>query len=361
MTEKTTPSTSGTASSSDRADSQTHSETTFDEAIREVLGPGASDAWNVQGWFFRHRLEAEDRAAVLRRVFLDSDPRWLSAFIVMLLFAGAIATLGLSQDSAATVIGSMVVAPLGGPIVALGAALAVAWRREALKMFATAVAGAATVVIVAYLMGLLLPNSTPTAQILARTSPDLRDLGVALLAGAAGAYAQTRSSLSNALVGVAIAVALVPPLATVGLMLEEGRFVLASGAFTLFAANFVGIAFAVAIVLLLTRYAPLPKLRPASARLVIGLGVEVVAAVAVAVPLTISYLRISETARIVTAVHRQVATTLGPSTSANVNHIAVSGDRVVIDLSTVTGTPDAAKFEADLIDELGPNVTVELR
>ena len=174
-------------------------EVTFDEAIAEILGPDATDQWNMDGWLFRHRIEAKDGAEVLRRVFLNSDPRWLSAFIVMLLLSGAIATLGLSQDSAATVIGSMIVAPLSAPIVALGGAIAVVWPREAAKMFTTVVAGAVIVVVVSYITGIFLPDSTPTAQILARTSPDLRDLAVALLAGAAGAYAQTRSSLSSSM------------------------------------------------------------------------------------------------------------------------------------------------------------------
>ncbi len=112
-----------------------HKEQTFDEAIADVLGLDASDRWEIQSVWFRHRLEVKERAEVLQRVFLDSDPRWLSAFIVMLLLSGGIATLGLSSDSAATVIGSMVVAPLGGPIVALGGAIAIVWPREAAKCF----------------------------------------------------------------------------------------------------------------------------------------------------------------------------------------------------------------------------------
>ncbi len=216
-------------------------------------------------------------------------------------------------------------------------------------------------VVIAYAVGLLLPNSTPTAQVLARTSPDLRDLGVALLAGSAAAYAQTRTSLSSSLVGVAVAVALVPPLATVGLMLEESRWLLAAGAFTLFAANLVGIMFAVAVTLLVTRYAPLPKLRSTSIGLVIGLAATILAVVVVAVPLAIAYRQVAGITRTATAVHRQVADTLGSSSPVVVNKIDVNGNHAMIDLSDVNGAPTAAQFEADLIDELGPGVTVELR
>lgn len=335
---------------------------TFDQAISERLRADASDTGEAEDTFFRHRIDLNERAEVMRRIFLDSDPRWLSAFIVMLLLATAIACFGLSADSAATVIGAMVVAPLSGPIVALGGAVAIAWPRQALKMFLTVAAGTGTVIAFAYLIGLLLPDATPTTQILARTNPDLRDLGVAIAAGMAGGYAQTRSSLSSSLVGVSIAVALVPPLATVGLLLEEGRFVLAQGAFTLFAANFVGISLAVAIVLLATRYAPLPRLRQASGRLLAGIVVVVLAVAIVSVPLARSYARAMDSAQVLTAVHEQVIDTVKQSQSnAVVNNVAVAGNVVTIQLSTLTNAPTAAQFEADLVDEVGSNVFVEVK
>lgn len=334
---------------------------TFDQAISKVLGADGSDPRITQGFIFRHQLQVGERTEVLRRVFLSSNPHWRSAFIVMILLSGGIATLGLSQNSAATIIGSMIVAPLGGVIVALGGAIAVVWPREIAKMLATIVAGAAVVVLVAYLMGMLLPTSTPNEQILERTSPDLRDLGVALLAGAAGAYAQTRKDLSAALVGVAIAVALVPPLATVGLMLEEHRWVLAAGAFTLFAANLVGIAFAATFVLLVTRYAPLPRLRRSSVGLYAGLATMAVVIVVIAIPLTITYLQVAEAARTATAVHRQVAATIGATSPVVVQGIDIDGSHATLHLSDAGSAADAAVFAADLQGVLGPNVTVEVR
>ncbi len=334
---------------------------TFDQAISAVLGADGSDEASTHGILFRHRLQVGERTEVMRRVFLNSNPHWRSGFLVMILLSGAIATLGLSQNSAATIIGSMIVAPLGGVIVALGGAIAVVWPREIAKMFVTVVIGAAIVVLVAYLMGLMLPTSTPNAEILARTSPDLRDLGVALLAGAAGAYAQTRKDLSAALMGVAIAVALVPPLATAGLMLEEQRWVLAAGALMLFAANLVGIAFAVTFVLLVTRYAPLPRLRPASAGLYAGLAAMVIATILIAIPLTITYLKVAATARTATAVHRQVAATIGAASPVVVQGIDIDGSHATIHLSDAGSAADAAVFAADLQGVLGPNVTVEVR
>lgn len=174
------------------------------------------------GWLVAHRVTPEIRRASLRAVFLDGQPRWQSAFSVMLLLSAGIATLRLSQNSAATVIGSMIIAPLGQPIVALGAALVMVWTRESLGLLGIIGLGALAVIVIGYLIGLLLPLATPNGQILARTAPDLRHLGVAFFAGAAGAYAYTKDELSGVVPGVAISVALVPPLAAAGLMLEEG-------------------------------------------------------------------------------------------------------------------------------------------
>ena len=313
------------------------------------------------GFFFPRRIPAARRAEVLHNVFLDSAPRWRSSFIVMLLLSGGIATLGLSQDSAATVIGSMIIAPLGAPIVGLGAGVALFWPRESIRMLATVAAGAASVVVIAFLFGLVLPNETPTAQILARTNPDLRDLGVAVLAGAAGAYSYTRASLSSALVGVAIAVALVPPLATVGLMLEEGHWTLAQGAITLFMANFAGITVAAAAVLLVTGFVPRPRLRGRSLGVVGGLVATATLVGAVAVPLTATYRSLMNSTQTRTDVYRQVTATVGAGNTATVVHkIDISGNVVTIDLSDPDAAPSASTFEADLIDEVGPDVRVVL-
>ena len=334
---------------------------TFNETIAEVLGLDTSDQREAQRRFFQHRLGVEDRTEVFRRVFLDGNSGATRDFIVMLVFSSCLATIGLSQNSVATIIGSMVIAPLGNPIIALGGAIAVVWHREAAKMLLMVFTGLVIVIGVSYLTGLMLLNSTPTAQILARTDPDLRDLGVAMLAGAAGAYVKTSVKLSSSIIGVAIAIALVPPLATVGLMLEEGRFVLAAGALTLFTANLAGMVLAVATTLLVTGYVPLPKLRQAPVKFILGFCTTIVATVLVAIPLAVTYNKIDQAAHINTIVNDQVAETLDINdSSAIVEDISVKGNNVVIDLSDTENAPSVEEFEADLINEVGPDVEVEI-
>lgn len=331
---------------------------TIKRAIDQIAAEAAEPT--RAGWLFKHRIERAERAAVLRNVMLDSDPRWFFPFVVMLALSAGIATLGLSQDSAATVIGAMVIAPLGQPIAALGGAIALAWPRETLRMLLVALAGAILVILLGFLIGLFLPTATPAAQILARTSPDLRDLGVALLAGAAGAYAQTRSNLVSTLTGVAIAVALVPPLAAVGLMLEEHRFALARGAGVLFIANLVGIVLAATAVLLITRYAPLPRLRSAGWRSTTLLAAAALVTVLVLIPLTNTYLGLLDSTGVTAAVHQQVVSTLGSGSGAVVTHVDVEDDKVTVDISGGTTIPSAADFENDLAAVLGPDVAVTI-
>ena len=166
---------------------------------------------------------------------------------------------------------------------------------------------------------------------------------------------------SLTLVGVAIAVALVPPLATIGLRLEEGHWDLAAGAYTLFATNFVGITLAATATLLITRYAPLPKLRPASTGLAVGLGITVLAIVVLMLPLGNTYLQVVRSPKTATTLHQQVVDTLDPSLPVVVKHIDVTSNQIIIDLSDVNGASSATQFEADLVDELGQDVKVELR
>lgn len=202
----------------------------------------------VKQSFFAQDVPFEQRGAIFNKLFFHYKKDWQSSFSFMLVLSVGLASLGLSEDSSAAIIGAMIIAPLGQPIVALGGSIALGWRLQSIRMLAIIVLGAGSSIILAFGIGLTLPDITPNHEMLIRTSPDLRDLGIAILAGAAGAYGYYRSEFSTILSGVAIAVALAPPLCTCGLMLEQGHYILASGSMLLFATNFVGIAFAAILV-----------------------------------------------------------------------------------------------------------------
>lgn len=211
------------------------------------IDPNEKDIY-IEKNFFSQDLPIEERTAVFNKLFFHYKKDWQSSFSLMLILSVGIASLGLSEDSSAAIIGAMIIAPLGQPIVAFGGAVALGWRIQSFRMLGIIILGTISSIFIAYIVGLSLPDLTPNQQILIRTSPDLRDLGIALLAGAAGAYGYYRSEYSTVLAGVAIAVALVPPLCSCGLMLEQGHFILASGSILLFATNLLGIIFATILI-----------------------------------------------------------------------------------------------------------------
>jgi uncharacterized hydrophobic protein (TIGR00271 family) len=184
-------------------------------------------------------LEREHRVALAERVSNSSSAD--ADFIMMMTFAAVLASLGLMQGSTAVVIGAMLVAPLMGPL--LGAGLAVTQGNLKLfrdSFFAIAI-GVGIVFVVSLILGLFNPGYEPSLEIEARGNPDLLDLGIALASGMAAAYAQGRPNVASTLAGVAIAAALVPPLAVVGLALTAGFPVIAGNAAILLMTNLVAI------------------------------------------------------------------------------------------------------------------------
>lgn len=159
-------------------------------------------------------------------------------YLVMVALSTLVAAIGLIQDSAAVVIGAMVIAPLLGPNMALclGTTLGdLGLVRSALE---ANLAGVLLALVLSLGLGAVLPVGPGGPEIAARTSIDLADIGLALASGSAGALAFT-SGVSASLVGVMVAVALLPPLVAAGLLLGAGRWEPALGALLLLAANVI--------------------------------------------------------------------------------------------------------------------------
>ncbi len=181
-------------------------------------------------------------------------------FFFMLGLATAIATFGMLANSAPAIIGAMIIAPLMAPIMSLAFGIVDFDRHLIARSAVSVVSGVVLVVVFAYTATLLFGLRIAGSEILSRTSPSLLDLGVAVAAGAAAAFSYTRRSIVSSIAGVAIAVALVPPLAVSGIGLALGRRTsveaglsltelglysggsdIAKGAFVLFLTNLIGI------------------------------------------------------------------------------------------------------------------------
>ncbi|MCB1943312.1 MAG: DUF389 domain-containing protein [Candidatus Accumulibacter sp.] len=184
-------------------------------------------------------VSQQRKAAVIDDIAHGSIPRPL--YYVLLLASGGIAAFGLLANSAAVVIGAMLVSPLMAPIFGIALALSRGDLRLLRNAMVAEFGGVLLIVAFALILGLLPFALEVTPEMLARTKPSLLDLFVAALAGLAGGLALVDERTSPALPGVAIATSLTPPLATSGLSLAFGAFDGAWGAFLLFFANFLTI------------------------------------------------------------------------------------------------------------------------
>lgn len=255
---------------------------------------------------------AEPDPAPLDELFPAAGERtaYVTRFSWLIVLSAAIAGFGLIGDSEAVVIGAMLVAPLMNPILAASSALVRAESPRLAEAVAVLVWGSVAAIAVGWLVALVAGGSIVSAdslpaQVVARTSPGLLDLGVAVAAGAAGGYVVPRRQAIAALPGVGIAVALVPPLATVGITLEEGATAEARGALLLYLTNLAAIVFSASIVLLASGYGPTHD--RARLRVQVGLATSLLAVVGVAVPLTVHTLATVADNRLKAAVADAVA------------------------------------------------------
>ncbi len=213
--------------------------------------------WDNLIWRLRQylpRLDVKDRTEAYTRIRRSTRPDL--DFYILISLSTVIAALGLIVNSAAVVIGAMLVAPLMSPMIGAGLAVVLGDIRFIRLSIGAVLRGALLAIVFGAAAGLLSINQPATSELLARTQPTLIDLAIALFSGLAGAYALSRSDAAGALPGVAIAAALVPPLATVGISLTAGRYDQAFGALLLFAANFVSISSATALMFLVLGFRP---------------------------------------------------------------------------------------------------------
>lgn len=207
--------------------------------------------------FVRHvpQLSREERVDLFAR--LETSSRWNFDFIALLMLSTAIAGLGLALDSTAVVIGAMLVAPLMTPII--GASLALVQGNIPLlgEAFKAITFGFLTAMLIGVVIGFFdregMMAEHLNKELQGRANgPGIMDLMVGLFSGLAAAYCTGRTGLSGALPGVAIAAALVPPIATTGICLAWGLWSEAGGAAALFGINVITIIIGAALALLLT-------------------------------------------------------------------------------------------------------------
>lgn len=223
-------------------------------------------------------------------IALKDDARIDSAYVVLMILSTILATVGLFLNSSSVIIGAMILAPLMAPIISLAMGL----LRYDRKLFRNSCwkigLGILLALFTAALLTLVSPYQPFTGEMQGRLNPTVLDLIVAIAAGIAGAYTKSFKEILHSLAGVAIAVALVPPLAVAGIGLGRLDPLFFSQAFLLFGTNLIGIILAATITFRVLGFSPV--VRDKRAVLIVSLFL-----VLIAIPLSMAYQGIVERAR----------------------------------------------------------------
>lgn len=224
-------------------------------------------------------------------VVLKENAALTNAYVVMMILSTLITAFGLYANSAPVIIGAMILAPLISPIVSFSMGLI---RYEVIllkRSFRTILIGTIVSLIFAALVSLIIPLRIETSEIAARLTPTLLDLGIAVASGIAAAFAHAKEGIAKSLAGVAIAVALVPPLVVSGIGIGWADWDVFSGAFLLYLTNLSGIIMFGGLTFLLLGFAPFKRAKK-------GLIYSFLIILLVCIPLTFSFYRIKQEAEI---------------------------------------------------------------
>ncbi|MGP1354800.1 MAG: DUF389 domain-containing protein [Parasphingopyxis sp.] len=298
-----------------------------------------------------------DQVAVIEKVRGESG--WTPRYAFMTCMSAGIAILGMLLSSPAVVIGAMLLSPLMGPILGIGFALAVGdykWLRDAGRALGL---GTVLAILFCALIVALSPLQTITSEIAARTRPNLFDLGVALFSALAGAYAMIRGR-DGTIVGVAIATALMPPLAAIGFGLATFNWAVFGGASFLFFTNLTTIALTAAVMARVYGFSTYLSAKQTFTQSV----VIVTVFVALAIPLGFSLRQIAWEANATRQAQELVGDEFGSEARISQLDFDFDADPIAVTASVLTpeivgGAEERAR--RTLQRRLGRNVTVDLR
>jgi uncharacterized hydrophobic protein (TIGR00271 family) len=321
----------------------------------------------LNDWLMRRRMAPQGRAELVETLFFEPPNKTakLASFWVMMVLATGIASFAVIQDSTAVVIGAMLVAPLMTPIMGVSAAAVNGWPQRLFRSLVLVVVAALAAVALAWLIASWLPsvgNLSTNSQITSRVEPSLLDFCIAVFAGSAGAYATVDPRVSSSLSGVAIAVALVPPLSVVGITLEQGDLVSAEGAMLLFCTNVVSIVLAAVTVFVLMGFAALPPDQDQRTHLRRVIGVFGVGALVILLPLSFTSEDLWTEAADEGATRSVLDDWLSEDDKVHYQDVAVEDHQVEITLAGPAVPDNTDELVTALTDRLGyhPEVTIRL-
>lgn len=302
--------------------------------------------------FFPHALESDFKELFLN---LKESATTSGNYVLLMVLSVLLASLGLFLDSPSVVIGAMVLAPLMSPIIALSMGVLRSDVELSRKAFFTLSFGVGLALSLSALMAWLIPFHEVTHEIAGRLHPSMLDLMVAIISGIAGAFANARENIAKSLPGVAIAVALVPPLCVAGIGLGWWQSEIFYGAMLLFLTNLTGIILAAGLSFMLMGFAPFSRART-------GILISTVLVLVISMPLGVAFKNMQTVASIKQQLlkqHYQLDNQV-----FRLRNIKIQLGKPLLIKADLLGTelPDAkvlAKIEKQIARQMGQAVQVE--
>jgi len=322
----------------------------------------------IEKYFGEQKLTETRKAIVLNDLVDASSPG--NDFFVMILFSSAIATFGLIADLSVVTIGAQLIDPLMSPILGLSIASLSGLHRMFNRSIAAIIKGAGAAIGISALISFFtyrLPYSIHASiphEIMVRTTVSPFDLGIAIVGGAAAAYALAHPRLDAALPGVAIATALMPPLCAIGFGITFQSTFIILGAALQFFTNFAAIAFAAIITFALLGFGPnkFKKDKDLSRSVL----VSAIMVLIIAIPLTILAWNSVSTVRLNNHVSDVIMGTLPDTVQPQLVDLEINSVENKTDI-TVTlrmvrelTPPETLFLHTALVDQLGAPVTIQI-
>ena len=298
------------------------------ETIKLGSLPTSKEAVNFQAQrlpFFTHASEEQYQSLF---VSLREEAKASNTFMTLIFLSTLLATVGLYLNSSSVIIGAMLLAPLMQPIVSFS--MGVLRRSQSIftESLKTIMIGVLIALVSAAFFALVMPFESLTNEMQGRLKPSILDLIVALISGTAAAYAKNNEKIVGSLVGVSIAVALVPPIAVAGIGLGWGNWDMFYHAFLLFLTNFAGIVFAASMLFLMQGFSPIAGAKR-------GILFSLIGAMIIAIPLYFSFKTIAADANVKSALVGR--------------HFQVMGNDIAIEDIQLSHEEDLLHIKCDLI------------
>lgn len=200
------------------------------------------------------KMTPEQKKIAIKKLIESSSPT--QGFFLVLILSTIIVTVGILLNSVGIVIGGMLVTPMLSPILAISLGIVMADYKMIKRSFMVLFKSIGWVIVISVVIALFVIDKQLNYEIISRTKPDLLYFIIALASGIAASFAISKQEFSERMVGVAVAIALLPPLAVIGIGISFWKFSIVAGSIGLFLANLAGILLGSLIVFSLLRFYP---------------------------------------------------------------------------------------------------------